>query len=697
MSNKLPRQLRFNTGAASSWDPETRQFTAVIVSGPGVVATANCGTRVTFSAEGLDGSGIEAGTVPLLHEHDRTIQLGKVLSLSVSGGRATVRCCLDPADVFEPQDEEADQTYEVREARAQLQALEKRLAAGTQCGFSMRAVDIEYIEGSDNMMGERGPLVVTSARIVEVSSTTMPGDQGATALSAPDGAEPAILSTVVSPGVMTKDTKTTQSVSEGDTKDVKDEVALSAPADNATPEPAPAAAPVGASVALSSGDMDALADRMIERQAKRQAKLTAEVNSVADEYELSAPQRQELLGASLSGPALYKKARDMDKANRSASLNAPISGRTSSVGPGGGNRVKETREAAFSVMEARVQGKLPDKEASKVFHPWDIPSILDIAQGMALSQGASLGNGGITELAMSALVRDDVPELMRELVNKALRAQQPAMAPVYSRLSVQRPVRDYSTIATAAGSSMTLTDRREGAETQISELDEEGITYNLELADTQKTLSHQIIVGDDIGWVQDLVSSAPRAVNASLERKFHESFTRNQNWGGSGTPIFDASRSNLVGGGNLNQRSQIEAAIEAMYKQVDLNGNPVDYMPRYMLVPPELMSNARRFLGQIQTGSSIVIDAGEVAAQAGEITIISSPWLSNSTVRGNSAQRWYLFAEPSSSRSIEHAVLERQPGPYFATRTETNRDVSFYLANSGAFAVANFRGMVRAG
>lgn len=679
----------FALGPASSWDPETRQFNAVIVSGPDTVLTSSSGVRLQVRAEGLDATGIEGGTVPLLHEHDRDIQLGRVLSLSVDDGRASVRCCLDDPGTYNPPGgPESDGSYISRIGRDALHALETRLARGTQTGFSMRVVDM--VLDNPRVPGEARPsdtpLKVLSGRITEVSATTMPGDPGATALTAPaDGG-----------AKLSAPTEPTMTGAAGSTTAAP--TAPTAPTAPAPTKPPSSTAGVGFAAPMTDDQLEMLADKLDARQQRRQERFRAEVEEAASEYDLTDTQRAELLSSGLHGKAMFKRARDMDRANRSDSLDAPVAARMSSSNRRSSEQQhQEMKEAALSIVSDRVAGKLPDREAAKMFHPWQrVPTLMDLAQGLAMSAGASLGkDSGIEEMAFSALVRDDIPELMRELVNKQLREDKPDTPPIYPRLSVVRPVRDFSTIATSASSGMTLTDREEGGPTRISQVREEGSTYKLGVADTTRTLSYQVLVGDDIGWVQEFVASAAPAVRSSLERKFHQSFMSNPNWGGTTTPVFHASRSNLVSG-VLNNRN-LDAAVAMMEEQVNLTGDPGLYTARFLLVPSVLKGTAKRLLNDRQgtSGPQIVINDTEVSTEAGNIEPISSPWLSNSQLDGNSKSNWYLFASPTSARSIQHAVHEQQPGPYFASRTELNRDVTFYLANSGAFAVANPRGMVR--
>ena len=669
----------FALGPASSWDPETRQFNAVIVSGPDTVLTSSGGVRLQVRAEGLDATGIEGGTVPLLHEHDRDVQLGRVLSLSVNDGRASVRCCLDdPATYNPPGGPESDRSYISRIGRDALHALETRLARGTQTGFSMRVVDM--VLDNPRVPGESRPsdtpLQVLSGRITEVSATTMPGDPGATALTAPaDGG-----------AKLSAPTEPTMTGAAGSTT-----AAPTAPTAPAPTKPPSSTAGVGFAAPMTDDQLETLADKLDARQQRRQERFRAEVEEAASEYDLTGAQRAELLSSGLHGKAMFKRARDMDRANRSDSLDAPVAARMSSSNRNS-TQAKETREAAMAVLEARVTGAKPDNDTCRMFHAWDIPSLLDVAQGLALSHGATLGDGNVTEMAFSAIVRDDLPMIMREIVNKRLRDDLPGLNPIYSLLSRQRFVRDYSTIETLASSPMTLTPRQEGAETRISDLKEEGVTYRPSDADTKVTLSHQVIVGDNIGWLQSLVRRAPVSVTNSLEKLFHESFLPNDEWG-DGEALFSTRRGNQQGGA-LN-RNNLESGIARMKRVPELDGSPANLVPRYLVVPSALEGQARRLVNDRQSNSSDLVNNAETVATQSRIEVIGSPWIDNDNITGSSTTEWFLFADPARVDGIEHAVLERQPGPYFATRVELNRDMTFYLANTGAFAVANPRAILK--
>ena len=668
----------FALGPASSWDPETRQFDAVIVSGPETVLTSDRGVRLRIQAEGLDATGIDGGTVPLLHEHEREIQLGRVLSMTATNGRAVVRCCLDDPATYSAPGSESDGSYITRVGRDALHALQKRLERGTQTGFSMRLVDM--VVENPRVPGEPGtssdtPLQVLSGRIVEVSSTTMPGDPGATALSAP-GDSGAKLSAPTEP---------TMTDAPGST------ATPTAPTAPTAVKPSSDTAGVGFAAPMTDEQLETLADKLDARQQRRQERFRVEVEEAATEYELGADQRRELLNSGLHGKALFRRAREMDRANRSESLDAPVAARMSSTNRNS-TQANETRQAAMAVLEARVGGSKPDKDASQMFHAWDIPSLLDVAQGLALSHGGTLGDGNVTEMAFAALVRDDLPMIMREIVNKRLRDDLPSLNPVYSLLSRQRSVRDYSTIETLGSSPMTLTPRQEGAETRISDLKEEGVTYRPSDADTKVTLSHQVIVGDNIGWLQSLVRRAPVSVTNSLEKLFHESFLPNGTWGDN-EALFSTRRGNQQGGA-LN-RNNLEGGIARMKRVPELDGSPANLVPRYLVVPSTLEGQARRLVNDRQSNSNDLVNNADTVATQSRIEVIGSPWIDNTGITGNSTTEWYLFADPARVDGIEHAVLERQPGPYFATRVELNRDMTFYLANTGAFAVANPRAILK--
>jgi hypothetical protein len=81
-------------------------------------------------------------------------------------------------------------------------------------------------------------------------------------------------------------------------------------------------------------------------------------------------------------------------------------------------------------------------------------------------------------------------------------------------------------------------------------------------------------------------------------------------------------------------------------------------MPRILLVPPALEVTAQTLM----SSTMLTIGSGTAAAPstnvwAGKYRVVSSPYMQDSTLTGNSATGWYLLADPNDLPVIEVAFL----------------------------------------
>jgi len=125
---------------------------------------------------------------------------------------------------------------------------------------------------------------------------------------------------------------------------------------------------------------------------------------------------------------------------------------------------------------------------------------------------------------------------------------------------------------------------------------------------------------------------------------------------------------------NLNTSSALaEATVEqAIYKfleQVDKDGQSINVMPRFLLVPPALWFTALRIVksGLRITARAGATDANTVIGDAnvtqGLLEPIAEPLLANSTITGYSATTWYVMGSPSEVDTIEVAFLDGKDAP----------------------------------
>jgi hypothetical protein len=109
-------------------------------------------------------------------------------------------------------------------------------------------------------------------------------------------------------------------------------------------------------------------------------------------------------------------------------------------------------------------------------------------------------------------------------------------------------------------------------------------------------------------------------------------------------------------------------AVALMFKQVDTMGYPINLVPRYVCVPPELKASADQLYrstlvvaGQATTGGQATLPNSQTFFGLYEPAV--SPYLSNSSYANHSATGWYLFGDPGDVSAFGVAYLNGQSTP----------------------------------
>src|SRR5699024_7204676 len=89
-------------------------------------------------------------------------------------------------------------------------------------------------------------------------------------------------------------------------------------------------------------------------------------------------------------------------------------------------------------------------------------------------------------------------------------------------------------------------------------------------------------------------------------------------------------------------------------KRKNIDGQPMNLTPKFLIVSPEHETNAEQLIGAIYAGQST-----DFNPFTGKLTLIVEPRLTSET-----RQPWYLAAEPVQVDTIEYAYLSGQEGVY---------------------------------
>lgn len=131
---------------------------------------------------------------------------------------------------------------------------------------------------------------------------------------------------------------------------------------------------------------------------------------------------------------------------------------------------------------------------------------------------------------------------------------------------------------------------------------------------------------------------------------------------GDGVALFHtATHKNLASSGAAISETTVSAARLAMMTQTDVDGNLVQVMPRFIIVPAAKLTAAQKF-----------VNAVIVATKDADTNIFKGAFdiISDARLDANSSDAWYMAASPSEIDLIGLGYLEGEEGPVLETTSE---------------------------
>jgi hypothetical protein len=172
-------------------------------------------------------------------------------------------------------------------------------------------------------------------------------------------------------------------------------------------------------------------------------------------------------------------------------------------------------------------------------------------------------------------------------------------------------------------------------------------------------LDRRDLINDDLSAFAGIARRLGRGGAIALNKLFWGIFLNNSSF-------FTAGRNNLItGGGTTLQLSQLDALNQKFLLQTDPDGNILGVTPRILLVPPALAVTAQTLMSSTMVASGATTAPGIPTNNpwAGKFTVVTSAYMQDSTLTGNSATAWYLLASPDDLPVIEVAFLNGQQTP----------------------------------
>ena len=265
-----------------------------------------------------------------------------------------------------------------------------------------------------------------------------------------------------------------------------------------------------------------------------------------------------------------------------------------------------------------------------------------------------------------------LPGILSNLLNKSLLASYLAVPTVSQKFCGTQDLNDFK-VATRYRLTMAGTLQKIGAQGELKNttLSEEKWSNQLDTYGTVMTLDRQTMINDDLDAFTALPRQLGRQTALTIEELVFTLLLANAAGAAPDTNnFFSAAHNNYqTGAGSALGITGLTAAVTGFLKQTDNAGKPVVLLPRYLLVPPELLPLAEQLyknqnlvaFNVSTSGSSKLVPAENPFQNKYEP--ISSPYLSNQIISGYSTTGWYLLADPADVPMLSIGYLRGQRQP----------------------------------
>lgn len=284
----------------------------------------------------------------------------------------------------------------------------------------------------------------------------------------------------------------------------------------------------------------------------------------------------------------------------------------------------------------------------------------------------------------------DFPSILLDAMNKRLLARYALAAPTYRRFAAPQTAPDFRTQnVIRAGDFPTLQKVNEHGEIKSGTFSESKETYKVESYATGFTITRQVIINDNLGAIDQVLSSAGSRV-ADWENAL--AFASLLSASGAGptlltdsTALFHSTHGNLAGSGAAISIDSVGVGRAAMMKQTTLDGMKANFTPATLLTGPDTFTKAEQLLTTItpaQTSNAVPDSMRRALSVVSDANITGNPW--------------YLFADPSIAPTFVYAYLEGFTGPRMSSEQQFSvQGLSVKLEHDFGVSAIDYRGAYR--
>lgn len=198
-----------------------------------------------------------------------------------------------------------------------------------------------------------------------------------------------------------------------------------------------------------------------------------------------------------------------------------------------------------------------------------------------------------------------------------------------------------------------------------------GATITVKTYGRKFSITRKALINDDMGQLRDHPGRQGRAAARSMSRSIVGALTGNGN-AYDGVATFHATHNNLITDA-LSETGLGNAALK-LNQQVDDNGNPIELIPRLLVVGAGDELTARRILHSAEihqpgTGSTPAYGQGSENVMRGYVPYAVERYFTD-------ANNWYLFASAEDAPVVAMGFLNGNRNPSIFLKDPGMRNVS---------------------
>jgi len=313
--------------------------------------------------------------------------------------------------------------------------------------------------------------------------------------------------------------------------------------------------------------------------------------------------------------------------------------------------------------------------------------------------GVQTAGRSVNELiSMAFHSTSDLASLFENTANKSLRAGYEEETQTWTPLSNRSDLPDFKKASNVDFSARLIPQPiKEGGAYKTGVLNDGKGTWQLFSYGLEVGLTRQAVINDDLGALGEVPMMQGRGCRLLESNLIWALFTTGS-LGATvtldGKELFHADHNNTISGANsVIGIAGMDLAKVKLRKQKDSSENSLNLPPSYLLVPPDLETNALQFLFPTGYAPANLTGANGPNPFAGGVQLIVENRLADAT---NGTKKWYLTSSPTRVPMIRHGYLQGEAGPVLTQEEKRNPDVlSLLVRMDFGCTLLDWRGFVR--